>query len=104
MFMHGTTPTGNAPTDSFSSDYPSFTGSSTRCMQSSAKRAFGSSARDSRLAPNGDVMKKRISRSDPTPASLREIPEVDFRRYGPGSRNPFAKRIHAEGWRVVHEN
>lgn len=46
-------------------------------------------------------MKRKID-SDPSKASLRAIPEVDFRRYGPGKRNPFAKRIRAEGCTLAH--
>jgi hypothetical protein len=38
-----------------------------------------------------------------SPISLREIPPVDFARYRAGKRNPYAKRMKAEGWELVHE-
>jgi hypothetical protein len=46
----------------------------------------------------GDDMKKaaRKQRSEPSEASLREIPEVDFSNSRVRS-NPYAKRISAEG-------
>lgn len=49
-------------------------------------------------------MKKATSRrrSDPTRASLAELPEVDFQRYKI-RRNPFAARIAAEGSELVHD-
>jgi hypothetical protein len=48
-------------------------------------------------------MKKRIERKDPSRASLRAVPPVDFERHEPGRRNPFAARIRREGWSLVHE-
>jgi hypothetical protein len=47
-------------------------------------------------------MKKKPD-AEPSRASLGALPEVDFRRYGPGRRNPFAKRLHREGWQLWHE-
>jgi hypothetical protein len=49
-------------------------------------------------------MKKATSRRrrEPTPASLAELPEVDFRRYKV-RRNPFAARLAAEGSELVHD-
>lgn len=48
-------------------------------------------------------MKKRTEARRPSPVSLREVPEVDFRRYGRGRANPFAKRMREEGWQLVHD-
>lgn len=48
---------------------------------------------------------KRTSRKrgpNPSAASLREMPEVDFRRYRV-RRNPYAARIAREGWRLLHD-
>ncbi|MGH7286017.1 MAG: hypothetical protein ACRELY_31235, partial [Polyangiaceae bacterium] len=52
-------------------------------------------------------MKKR-TRPQPTPrepskASLRDVPPVDFAKYKAGRRNPFAKRMKAEGWELEHD-
>ncbi len=49
-------------------------------------------------------MKKATSRrrTDPTRASLEELPEVDFRKLVV-RRNPYAARIAAEGSRLVHD-
>jgi hypothetical protein len=42
-------------------------------------------------------MKKKVTRhSEPSKASLREMPEVDFARVGV-RRNPYAERVIAEG-------
>lgn len=46
---------------------------------------------------------RKKHRSGPTAASLRDIPEVDFGGYGRGRRNPFWRRMRAEGWQLVHE-
>lgn len=48
-------------------------------------------------------MKKKTRIPQPSPASLRDVPRVDFRRYGRGRANPFAKRVKREGWQLVHE-
>jgi hypothetical protein len=49
-------------------------------------------------------MKKKTERSrEPSAASLKEVPPVDFAGYRPGRRNPFAARVKAEGVEVVHE-
>lgn len=47
-------------------------------------------------------MKKKTKRS-PSRASLRDVPQVDFARYGRGRANPFAARIRREGWELVHD-
>jgi hypothetical protein len=46
---------------------------------------------------------KTLKQTEPSPASLAEVPEVDFRKYGAARRNPFAARARAEGWELVHE-
>jgi hypothetical protein len=48
-------------------------------------------------------MKRKLEQREPSRASLREIPPVDFNRYEVGCRNPFAKRMKAEGWELLHE-
>lgn len=48
----------------------------------------------------GDARKKARSTEAPTPASLREMPEVDFAAYRV-RRNPLAKRIAREGIQIV---
>jgi len=49
-------------------------------------------------------MRKATSRRgrEPTAASLREIPQVDFSRYTI-QQNPYADRIARDGIRVVHD-
>ena len=49
-------------------------------------------------------MKKATSRrrKDPTVASLRELPLIDFDRYRL-VRNPFARRIAREGIEIIHD-
>jgi len=49
-------------------------------------------------------MKKEISkdRINPSAASLREMPEIDFSAYRI-RRNPYAARIAREGFDVVHQ-
>ena len=48
-------------------------------------------------------MKKASSRAaDPSAASLREMPEIDFDRYHI-RKNPYAARIAREGISVVHD-
>jgi uncharacterized DUF497 family protein len=50
------------------------------------------------------AMKKAKSEHvEPSRASLRELPEIDFGAYGRARRNPFAKRIRTEGWELVHD-
>jgi hypothetical protein len=44
-------------------------------------------------------MKKILSQQEPSRAALREMPEVDF-KVAKARRNPYAKRIAAEG--IVH--
>src|SRR5215831_8021038 len=52
---------------------------------------------------NAGDMKKANSRPvDPSRSSLREVPEVDFRRYHV-RRNPYAAVIAKEGISVVHD-
>jgi hypothetical protein len=49
-------------------------------------------------------MKKMTTKvREPSPASLRAVPEVDFGKYGRRRRNPFAKRMAREGWELDHE-
>lgn len=48
-------------------------------------------------------MKKKTEVRRPSASSLREVPEVDFRRYRRGRANPFARKMRAEGWQLVHE-
>ena len=48
-------------------------------------------------------MKKKAKQRGPSTASLRAVPSVDFSAYKKARRNPFAKRMHAEGWQLVHE-
>jgi hypothetical protein len=45
---------------------------------------------------------KRDRNADPSAASLREMPEVDFDRYRV-RRNPYASRIAREGSHLVHD-
>jgi hypothetical protein len=47
---------------------------------------------------------KRKTEREPTRSSLRSVPSVDFTRYRAGRRNPFAKRMKAKGWELVHES
>jgi hypothetical protein len=49
-------------------------------------------------------MKKAITDSplDPSTATLRELPEIDFAKYRV-RRNPYASRILREGVKVVHD-
>jgi len=47
-------------------------------------------------------MKKKADPREPSPASLRAIPPVDFAGYRRGRRNPFAKRMKTEGWELAH--
>lgn len=46
---------------------------------------------------------RNTSQPDPSAASVRAVPTVDFGAYGAGERNPFAARMKAEGWELVHE-
>jgi hypothetical protein len=48
-------------------------------------------------------MKRTPEPRGPSRATLRDVPEVDFERYGRAHANPFAARMRAEGWDVVHE-
>jgi hypothetical protein len=48
-------------------------------------------------------MKSKGSALEPSSASLREIPEVEFGQLRRGRRNPFARRVRAEGWELLHE-
>src|SRR5262245_52002506 len=49
-------------------------------------------------------VKKAISRTreNPSPASLRELPEIDLTRYR-ARRNPYAALIAREGATLVHD-
>jgi hypothetical protein len=47
---------------------------------------------------NGTI-KRQVT---PTAASLRELPEIDFRQYRI-RRNPYAGRIKREGVKVAHD-
>ena len=47
-------------------------------------------------------MKKPTKNDEPTAASLRELPEIDFARYRV-RRNPYAERIAREGLEIAHE-
>src|SRR5687767_3715060 len=60
-----------------------------------------SSARGVQRRMRGDVMKKakRKRSSEPSKGSLREIPEVDFSK-AKVRRNPYARRLEAEGFTV----
>src|SRR5581483_1333314 len=71
-------------------------------MRSSPTIASASSAHGLQPDRSEDAMKKKSKRL-PSRASVREIPEVDFGRYGRGRRNPFASRIRREGWELVHD-
>lgn len=46
-----------------------------------------------------ETIKRKLN---PTAASLRELPEIDFRQYRI-RRNPYAGRIKREGVKVVHD-
>lgn len=48
-------------------------------------------------------MRKKTEAAEPSRASLREMPALDLRRYGPARANPFAKRMKVEGWQLVHD-
>jgi hypothetical protein len=48
-------------------------------------------------------MKKARRYTEPSRASLREIPEIDFSEYGQARHNRFAKRMSEEGWELVHD-
>src|SRR5437773_11534396 len=62
------------------------------------RRKSASSARGARPGMKGGDMKKAKTRSDrePSAASLREIPEVDFSK-SRIRRNPYAARVVREG-------
>jgi hypothetical protein len=45
-------------------------------------------------------MKKRVTKREPSQASLREMPEVDF-EHARVRRNPYAARIAAEGIHIT---
>jgi hypothetical protein len=47
-------------------------------------------------------MKKKVEH-EPSAASLRAVPPVDFSRHRAGRKNPYAKRMKREGWELVHE-
>lgn len=49
------------------------------------------------------MKRAKTERQQPSTASLHELPEVDFLRYGKGRPNPFARRIKKEGWVLVHD-
>ena len=40
---------------------------------------------------------------EPSAASVRAVPSVDFAGLKPGRKNPFARRMAKEGWELVHE-
>src|SRR6266511_5514118 len=70
------------------------------CTRNSMSRRSESSARGGPPGTNGGDMKKKASNPrEPSRASLREIPEVDFDR-ARVRRNPYAARVAAEG--IVH--
>lgn len=48
------------------------------------------------------MKKTKTELREPSPASLRAAPEVDFEKYGSPRPNPFAKRIAREGWELEH--
>ena len=67
------------------------------CTRSSTMKPSGSSAPVGLRRTSGGGMKKKVTRHrEPSKASLREIPEVDFAR-AKVRRNPYAERIIAEG-------
>ena len=49
-------------------------------------------------------MKKKTDRSrEPSAASLKDVPPVNFALFQPGRPNPFAARMKVEGVEVGHE-
>ena len=67
-------------------------------MTTKAKKKSASSARGRRrnTSAGGTRKAKRTRQAEPSKASLREIPEVDF-KVAKVRRNPYAARIAAEG-------
>lgn len=49
------------------------------------------------------MTKKKRSQPEPSRASLRDIPPIDFAHYGRPRRNPFARRIARDGWALAHD-
>lgn len=99
--------TRSTPTDRFSSAGPGPAGSSSLSTSKWPKeRSFALSAREKLRGSNGASMKKATSRSrrrqEPTAASLRALPQIDFSSYRV-RRNPYADRIVRDGIRVVHD-